>query len=127
MLSKYCFIVGLFVLRPAGMRRRDASGQHLAGMRLEQLGHVLDATPFRDQHEQRLAVLAAEHTREAKLFELDPSQHFATLADAIAAGLAVLEGRRPDGALGVQAHAVTALAELGPDAPVRQAPILRDI
>jgi hypothetical protein len=77
--------------RPAHGCRRG--GQHLAGVRLEQLGHVLHAAPFRDQHEQRLAVLAAEHTREAELVDLDPLQDFTALAHAHTAWSTVREGR----------------------------------
>src|SRR5437899_2981264 len=114
-------------LRPAGVWRGRLSRQELAGMRAEQLVHVLHAAPLRDEHEQRLAVLAAEHARKAKLVELDPLQDLAALADAHAAWHAIREGRRPDGALRVHADAITTLAELGPDAPVRQAAIRGDI
>src|SRR6266851_8624311 len=88
---------------------------------------MLHAAPFGNQHEQRLAVLTAEHTREAELVELDPLQYFAALPNAPATRLTVLEGWCPDGTLRVKAHAVTTLSEVCPDAAVRQAAIRGDV
>ena len=46
--------------------------------------------PLRHQHEQRLAVLAAEHTRRQNRSMLDPLQYSAALADMRAAWPAIL-------------------------------------
>src|SRR5579871_4686500 len=102
----------------ASMRRRGPRRQDPPSVRREELTHALEATPLGHEHEQRLAVVAAEHARETKLVQLDALQHLATWCDAVAARPAVFERGRPDRALSVQAHTVAALTQLGPDATV---------
>src|SRR6266581_3877421 len=89
--------------------------------------HVLSASPFRCHHEQRLPVFAPEHASEAAAVKLDRLQHLPTFVDAYTSGFVVFHGRRPNGTLRIEADSVTASAEFGPHASVRQATIGSDI
>ena len=106
------------------MRRGRRDGQHLA--RPARLAHARRAAPLARDDEQRRAVGAAEHAREAAAVELDPVEDLAALADADAAPVGHVGV--PDGTLGVDADAVRdAVAEVGPDAPAREAAVGRDV
>jgi hypothetical protein len=94
---------------------------------MEQYIHVLSASPFRCHHEQRLPVFTPEHASEAAAVKLDRLQHLSTFADAYTRGFAVFRGRRPNGALRVEADSVTTLAEFGPYVSVRQATVGGDV
>jgi hypothetical protein len=101
----------------------------MKAVRYSQLGgpEVVEPLPLCHQHVQRPTVLAAEHAREAELMQLDALQHFAAIDDAHDTRSSIRERGRPDGAVGVQAHAVAALAQFGKDPPVRKCPVLGDI
>src|SRR4029453_9364260 len=95
--------------------------EHLTSPRT--LADGLGAGPVGNVHEQRPAVVSAEHAGEAEAVQLDRLQHLASLANAHAG----VELGAPDGALVVHADAVAALAEIRPDAPARQTSALSDI
>src|SRR5207248_5434408 len=92
--------------RPAGARHRRGMRDDLAGTGT--VGHRLRSAPVRRHHEQRPAVLAPEHAREAELVQLNAFHDFAALADTHTALLRA----RPDRAIGVDADAVGAAFQL---------------
>src|SRR5262245_36452308 len=93
--------------RPAGMRDVDAGRQDLARLRLQQLVDPVRTEPLRHHHEERPAVLAAQHARVAWAVQLDPIQHLAALADAKDhTALLGPDVAAPHGALGVQADPI---------------------
>jgi hypothetical protein len=64
------------------VRNRYPGGEDLTGLRLDELVHPVGTEPLGDDHEQRPAVLATEHAREARTVDLDAVEDLATLADA---------------------------------------------
>src|SRR5438105_15076447 len=96
----------------------------LAATAGQRLVDVLDPAPVGDQHEQRAAILAAEHAREAEAIEVDSLEHLTAFAHT---GAALRDHRRPHGTLGIQADAVAALPEICPYAAVREAPVGCDV
>src|SRR4029450_3682742 len=82
-------------------------------------------TPVGNEHEQRCAVVTAEHAGEAGQVDLDALQDLPTLTDPHDAGCVVVHGRAPDGAFGVHADPVT--GPIGPRAAVREAAVGGDV
>jgi hypothetical protein len=82
--------------------------------------------PLGRYQEQRSVVRAPEHASEAPAVEMDCLQHLPAFADAHATPVGHV--CIPDGVFGVEADAVgDAVAEVGPHAPVRQAPVRGDV
>ena len=81
--------------------------------------------PFAGDHEERPFVVTPERAREAAAVELERLEHLAALGQAPA--VPVRDVAVPDGSLGVEADAVGsgALAELCPDAPIRESDEVR--
>src|SRR5262245_21206875 len=97
--------------RPPCMRRRRLHHEYLTGPRV--IGCVLHATPLAHDHEQRPAIVPAEHAGEASTIEIDPLKHLAAFANAHAT--LVGDVGVPHGAFGIDADSVRhAVAELGP-------------
>src|SRR5206468_12575665 len=113
------------VLRPADARRGRGDGQDLSCSRLCDLGDLLNAPPLGRYEKQRALTRAPEHAGEAAAVKVDRLQHLTTLADAHApfvGNVAV-----PDRVVAIEADAVgDAVAEVGPDAPLRQTPVRAD-
>src|SRR5262245_20410667 len=62
----------LGLLRPPGTRRWGRCDEHLSGPIRDRAFNVLDAAPFRGQHEQRSLVGPTQRARKASAVEFDP-------------------------------------------------------
>src|SRR5436309_13477661 len=115
-----------WMLWPAGVRLVDTGRQDPTRLRLHQLVDPFRAEPLRHDHEERLAVLAAQHARVAGAVELDPIEHLTTFADTQTYTSVVrCHVAAPHGAVGVDADPVA--RKISPRAPVRQGPVGRDV
>ena len=106
------------------MWRRRLRHAYLTGPRV--VGRVLKPTPFAHDHEQRPAIIAAEHAREAPAITIDALKHLAAFANAHAS----LVGHVgvPDGAFGIDTDTVRhSVPELGPGPAVRQRAIAGNV
>src|SRR5207244_2994438 len=70
-----------------------------------------------------------EHASKAGVLQVDALEHLAAFAHTYAPRPVLIQDRRPDRAIRVQADAVAAArtADLGPNAPVREAAIVSDV
>src|SRR5262245_4366213 len=110
--------------RPTSMWRRRLRREYLTSLRI--IGRVLHTTPFAHDHEQRAAIVPAQHAGEAAAVEADSLKHLAALTHAHAT--LVRDVGVPHGACGVDADTVRhAVAELRPGAPVRQSAVACDV
>src|SRR5438445_13383018 len=108
------------------MRHRYSGGEDLTGLRLDELVHPVGTEPLGHDHEQRPAVLAAEHAGVARTVDLDAVEDLAALADALNDVSSVrADGAAPDGTLGVDTDPVA--RDGSPDAPVREASVGGDV
>src|SRR6476659_9100683 len=108
------------------MRNINASSEDLTGPGADQVGHLVGPEPLRDHHAQGPAVLAAQHACVAGTVEGDPFDDLTALADALAdATVARSHVAAPHRTFGIDADPVA--CHVGPDAPVRQAPVARDV
>src|SRR5207248_10027149 len=103
-------------LRPADAGCGRVNGANLSGSGIDDVLNCLGSAPICREHEQRPTLGAAEHGREARAAEIDPLEHFATLADTGAVVRHVCT-RGPDAAVRVEADAVWA-DPVGPDPTV---------
>ena len=111
-------------LRPSAGGCRRVHRQHLPSPR--SLEHARGPVPFLGDHEQGRPSGPPSAQAKQPRSSSTVCQHLATLADAHAP--LVRDVGVPDGVLGVGTDAVRdAIAELGPDPPVRQAAVGRDV
>src|SRR5215831_17575876 len=113
-------------LWPPGMGRGSGHGEHYSRSCLRNLRDLFHPTPFGCDHEQRLAIGAAEHARETAAVQLSGLEHLAAFPHSYA--LLVGNIRIPDRPFGICANAVWhALLEVSPDPPVGEVAVSGDI